>query len=535
MPERIQEILNRVIAWWKKFNTKQKTLMISITAAVIMALVILVYVMSQPTMVTVSTCEDATQAAKVKDLLDGDGVYLEQSNNGMVFSVKQEDEARARILLGSNDIPTQGYSIDDVTSGGFSVTEADKDKRYQVYLEDKMTRMLEGLDPVETATVKLYIPADEGTMVSRQEDTYAWVTLFLKSEMDEDWAAGVALAIANSVGNKTADSITIINGEGYTLYSGGDSSSMTGTANSQLSYQTKAENKMKSSIKDVLLGTNVYNNVAVGLHLELDFSTVKETDRHVYTDEGRDQGLLSQESYFESDAQGGAAGTPGTDSNDDDVTYVLQDGTITSQNTVDYTKVYDPSVTITETEKAVGTMDRENSTIAVVANNYVYYNEDALRADGTLDEMTFEQFKAQNNERTRAEVDPDFLAIVSKATSVPEENIEITAYNIPFFEYSASNGRSVSDYLQIALAVLILGMLGYVVFRSTRKEESAELEPELSVEALLETTREAVQEDIDDIGFNEKSEVRVMIEKFVDDNPEAVAALLRNWLNEEWN
>ena len=29
MPERIQAILNKVVAWWKKFNTKQRTLMIS--------------------------------------------------------------------------------------------------------------------------------------------------------------------------------------------------------------------------------------------------------------------------------------------------------------------------------------------------------------------------------------------------------------------------------------------------------------------------------------------------------------------------
>ncbi len=39
---------------------------------------------------------------------------------------------------------------------------------------------------------------------------------------------------------------------------------------------------------------------------------------------------------------------------------------------------------------------------------------------------------------------------------------------------------------------------------------------------------------MEDIGFSEKSETRVMIEKFVDENPEAVASLLRNWLNEEW-
>ena len=58
-------------------------------------------------------------------------------------------------------------------------------------------------------------------------------------------------------------------------------------------------------------------------------------------------------------------------------------------------------------------------------------------------------------------------------------------------------------------------------------------EEELSVESLLESTKEA-QESLEDIGFNEKSETRILIEKFVQENPEAAASLLRNWLNEEW-
>ncbi len=39
---------------------------------------------------------------------------------------------------------------------------------------------------------------------------------------------------------------------------------------------------------------------------------------------------------------------------------------------------------------------------------------------------------------------------------------------------------------------------------------------------------------MEDIEFSDKSAARVQIEKFVDENPEAVAQLLRNWLNEDW-
>lgn len=111
----------------------------------------------------------------------------------------------------------------------------------------------------------------------------------------------------------------------------------------------------------------------------------------------------------------------------------------------------------------------------------------------------------------------------------------MVAYEVPMFRYASEEGMSFMDLFPIILAALIMLMLGFVVFRSTRKEPEPEMEPELSVEALLESTKEAQQGDeLEDIGFSEKSETRILIEKFVDENPEAAASLLRNWLNEEW-
>jgi flagellar M-ring protein FliF len=61
------------------------------------------------------------------------------------------------------------------------------------------------------------------------------------------------------------------------------------------------------------------------------------------------------------------------------------------------------------------------------------------------------------------------------------------------------------------------------------------MEPELSVETLLEATQVSPEDEaLDNIGYSEKSETRILIEKFVDENPEAAALLLRNWLNDEW-
>ena len=534
MPEKLKQILDKIVEWWKKFSTKQKTLIISIVAVIVVALVILAAVVSKPTMVTLITCESTTQASEVKELLDGEGVTYELSQDGLTFEVNEKDEANASILLGSNDIPTEGYSIDDAIDGSFSTTEADKTKKYQLYLESTFADKLETISNIESASVSLSIPEDDGTIISQGQDTYASVILKLDGEMTDEQAAGIAKYIATEVGNDDTDCILILDSDGNVLFSGGDSNSQTGNANSQLALTNKTENAVKSKVKDVVLGTDVYDNVEVGLNLVLDFDKTDITDHEYYVAEGQTQGYLDSESAYESESYGGAAATPGTDSNDD-TTYVIEDGSTTHSTVSDTTKDYLPNERITTTTGSVGKINYDDSTITVAATRFVVYNEDALRADGTLDDMTFDEFVAANSERVKTDVDEDFYAMVSKATGISEDGITFVAYDVPFFQYSDNNGRTLTDYLQIALAVLIFALLGYVVFRSTRKEETVEVEPELSVESLLETTKEAESEQLEDIGFNEKSETRLMIEKFVDENPEAVASLLRNWLNEEWD
>ena len=534
MPERLKQIIDKIGDWWKRFSTKQKTLIVSIAAVVVVALIILGMVVSRPTMVTLITCDSATQASQVKDLLDGESIPYELSQDGLTFTVNKKDEANASILLGSNSIPSEGYSIDDAIDGSFSTTEADKTKKYQLYLESAFADKLETISNIETATVTLSIPEDDGTIISQGQDTYASVILKLNGEMTDDQAAGIAQYIATEVGNDDTDSILILDSDGNVLFSGGDSNSQTGNANSQLALTSKTENAVKSKVKDVVLGTDVYDNAEVGLNLVLDFDKTDVTDHEYYVADGQTQGYLDSESSYESESDGGAAATPGTDSNDD-TTYVIQDNNTTHTTVSDYSKDYLPNERITTTTGSVGNIDYDQSSITVALTRYVVYNEDALKADGTLDGMTFDDYVAANSDRVKTDVDPDFYTMVSRATGISENNISIVAYDVPFFQYSENNGRTLTDYLQIALAVLILAMLGYVVFRSTRKEEAVEVEPELSVESLLETTKEAESEQLEDIGFNEKSETRLMIEKFVDENPEAVASLLRNWLNEEWN
>ena len=77
---------------------------------------------------------------------------------------------------------------------------------------------------------------------------------------------------------------------------------------------------MTSAVKSVILGTNVYDNVEVGMNLDMNFDQQKVEDYHYYVDDGQTQGYLDSRTESTSESTSGAGGTPGTDTNDDDTT-----------------------------------------------------------------------------------------------------------------------------------------------------------------------------------------------------------------------
>ena len=534
MPEQVQKILNRILEWWKKFNTKQKALLISSTAVVLVALVILGIAVSKPTYVPLVTCEDTSKASEVKSVLDGDGsIDYKVSDDGLTFQVNQKNESTAKILLGQNNIPSEGFSIDDAVNGSFSTTEADKQKRYKVYLEDKFAKHLESLGSVKSANVDLTLPDDDGTILSKDEQAKAAVTLELSGDLSEDQAYGIARFIATEIGNESTDGITILDQNANVLYSGADSDSAIGTASTQLSYKQKQENMVKNKIKDVLVETKIYSNVEVAPNLDINFDNT-ETATHEYSaPDGQTDGMVSSKDEYEQETTNSGGGTPGTDSNDAD-SYVTQDNDNSSSTTSETKTQYQNNEKTTKTTNAGGNINYDSSSVSIVCTRYVVYDEETMDKAGELKDTTFDEFVAQNSDPVQVDVDDSLKEMIANATGFSTDSITILCYQQPEFHYKDKSSRTLTDIFQIALAVLIFALLGYVVFRSTRKEPEPEMEPELSVESLLSSTAEAQQDELEDIGYNEKSETRLLIEKFVDENPNAAALLLRNWLNEDW-
>ena len=540
MPEQLQKIINRVVEWWKKFNTKQKALMISLTSIVIVALVILGVVMTRPTYTTLIDCENAKSANQVKEILDADGTIDYKVSNSTHFEVNVKDESAANMLLGSNDIATAGYDISkaDVSSvvdGSFSRTEADKQKLNKAYLEQKLQEDLAANDLINSAKVSLDLPTDDGTLISRMQEGSASVSLDLKSDMDEDQAYSIARFVATQIGNESTKNITILDQKtSMLLYSGADQDSASSVVSTNLSTKQKTQNMVKDEVKNVLVKSGIFSDVQVGINLDMNFDSVKKNSVVYSHNDGMDNGEITSRSEYQADATGGQAAVPGTDSNDDTPTYVTQDGEITESSVSDVDKKYSPNEEIIKTISNGGAINYDNSSIAVTATRWVVYDEDELKDSGQLKGTTFEKFKSAHSDPVQVDATQDEIDLIAKATGIQSSAIKLVCYERPQFVESQKKGFGLTDILQILLAVLIFALLGYVVFRSTRKQKVEEPEPELSVDALLAATSDNGDENLEDIGYSEKSETRKLIEKFVDENPDAAALLLRNWLNDDW-
>jgi flagellar M-ring protein FliF len=530
--EKLKELGNRILEWWNRFTAKQKTLIIAIVCVVVLALAGILTWLNQPQYVLLRECESTSEAAEVRDLLEDEGLTYKISDDGLTISILKGDQSDANLLLGANNIQAASYDIDNVTDGSFSTTESDKQKKYVVYLQKYLEHdVISKFTAVKSASVTLNIPDNDGTLLSTEEESYAWILLELKDEFTTDSAAYLARAVATAIGNETTNNIVIMDTEGNMLFTGDDNYTASGTANAQLTVKSEAEKLLIDEVRRVILGTNEFDNVEVASNLVLDFSTTDKTE-HTYTPaDGQTQGVLSHEDVYSSENESGVGGVPGTDSNDDDSTYVLEDDGTSSSTVSEESRDYLPNETITTTSTPAGLIDYSQSSLAASLIRYNVIREEDAETQGLLDGVTWDEYKLANSERTKLDVDEDFYTAVANATGISSESITLVAYSENVFFDKEGSSITATDVLQIILIIVILALLAFVVLRSMRGEKHEEEEEELSVESLLQSTPEV---QLEDISLENESEERRLVNKFVEENPEAAANLLRNWLNEDW-
>lgn len=540
MMDRLIAIKDKFLAFWDKYTTKQKTLIISVVLAIFFAIVLLGYFLTRPVYTELVKLSGDTASTFDSALSSGGIDYKKESDSkgNTVFSVEQSQYSDAVLLMGENKITDTEMSWDDAFNNDMTVSSAEKQTKATLALQSSIRKGLMNFDGVEDATVYVNRPTDDGTIFSEKKETSVSASLKLAkgSEITSETAQAIAYYLANAVGNSTTDNIILTDTTGNLLYGQKEDNTLGGSVSGSDDYKEKLRNTFCKNVSNMLMKAG-YDDVQIGsANIKFNMDKVTELVKTYTANEGQDQGLYSSSYNYKSTGNSGSGGVPGTDSNGDQTDTMIQNtGSSNSETTLDKYN-YLPNETVQNIEHEVGAVEPDQSSIGIVLTKYNVIKEETLESQGLLKDTTFEEYVNNNSAVTDQQVPQELITLVSAATGIATNNITIQIKQKSVYEAKESSSfmDNASNYLMVILTLLIAGLLVFVIIKGTSPVEVTELEPELSVEDLLATTQEDDKQDLDEIELSDKSETRQLIEKFVDENPEAVALLLRNWINEDW-
>lgn len=540
MMDRLIAIKDKFLAFWDKYTTKQKTFIISVVLAIFFAVVLLGYFLTRPVYTELVKLSGDTASTFDSALSSGGIDYKKESDSkgNTVFSVEQSQYSDAVLLMGENKITDTEMSWDDAFNNDMTVSSAEKQTKATLALQSSIRKGLMNFDGVEDATVYVNRPTDDGTIFSEKKETSVSASLKLAkgSEITSETAQAIAYYLANAVGNSTTDNIILTDTTGNLLYGQKEDNTLGGSVSGSDDYKEKLRNTFCKNVSNMLMKAG-YDDVQIGsANIKFNMDKVTELVKTYTANEGQDQGLYSSSYNYKSTGNSGSGGVPGTDSNGDQTDTMIQNtGSSNSETTLDKYN-YLPNETVQNIEHEVGAVEPDQSSIGIVLTKYNVIKEETLESQGLLKDTTFEEYVNNNSAVTDLQVPQELITLVSAATGIATNNITIQIKQKPVYEAKESSSfmDNASNYLMVILTLLIAGLLVFVIIKGTSPVEVTELEPELSVEDLLATTQEDDKQDLDEIELSDKSETRQLIEKFVDENPEAVALLLRNWINEDW-
>lgn len=531
--EWLKSLPKKFLDWWEHFTSRQKIAITALAVFVIAAFVILIVNVTKPQYVRIYRAENPSDAQTAIDLLNSaDGMDFKTSEDGLEIFINRNNYTEANLLLGSNNIYTSAFGIDNVSEGGFTSTEADRQRRYVVYLESMMEDTLKTYTFVKDAQVQLTVPQDDGTLISQQQETSAGVMLTLSGDCSRDVAAGMARFIATALGNDSTECIVITDNLGNLLFSGSSETSSYGVASSLMELQSKWTELTINRVRDVFLRSNSFSNVEVAANIVINTSN-KQVSQHLYSaPDGREEGMLANRDTYHEENTGSVSGTPGTDSQVE-TGYDYENGQYSSSVVDETSEDFLPNETTIFEDIPAGGIKADESSISAICINYNVIREEDVKAQGLLDGegVTWEQYKLNNGARVQVEVSEELYQFVANATGINKNNISLIVYEEPFFVDKEGIDVETADVLQIILILLILGLLAFVVLRSMRSVKGEVEEEEISIDDILKSTP---VDTLEEINVDDKSEARKIVEKFVEDNPEAAANLLRNWLSEDW-
>lgn len=507
MAESLKKMTDRINEFWAGLNKNQKIRIAVSFLIILIGIILLVYFISRPTYALLFSGLTPEDAGRVVETLDTQRVPYRLENGGTTIYVPKQSRDRLRIELASADILDDGFSIDDVFTGGMATTDMERQKRYNYFLQTEIENAIETLDGIKDATV-IITPYEETPMVLGTDDRPATAAVKVDvssgAQLSQEQVNGIIKFVSNSVPGLKPENVTVTNHRGEILSY--DNNTAAGNANTQMRLRREAEETFKRNLQSMLERIYGEGNVIVNVSAPMDFDYEKREETR-YDPNSNEMGdvinnksaIRSYQQLKQSSTGAQTGGAPGTDRNVPPI-YPTDDNNTSSSDSTNTTINYELNEIKEEYIKAQGQIDTDSITVSVVVNNTELNNTDIA----------------------------DIKDLVKNAvglTGNSEEQITVLAQQFapPMQDTSSETQSTAPPYLMIAvIAALAVG--GIILMRQMLMRRR-EVQPAASPVQQLPVEEIVVKED--------ENDPKRQIERLIKQKPDVVAQLIRTWLNEE--
>ncbi|WP_129596920.1 flagellar basal-body MS-ring/collar protein FliF [Anaerophilus nitritogenes] len=508
--EQIKEQLND---FYKQLSKAQKIKIGISGLLVIVSMALLFHLTLKPEYETLFNDITPKDRGEITQKLDEMSIPWKTNDTGSSILVKKEDKNKAQANLAVEGLPKEDFSYEQMLdNSSLTMTNEERGKRFLIAQKNELSNVIREIQGVKNAKVNLTVAEDTNfLMQDKKSKASVFVELEPKVQLSKDQVNGIIMIVSNAVKDLDSENVTVVDNRGQVLNK--DTEDEAFEASTQLNLQHQVQNKMQNSLTEFLATIYGPENVAVMVNVKLDFDS-EVTDVKEFAPPIKDEttGLVrSMNDLKEEVVNGMEGGVPGTDTNSEDIVQYEE----TENNHSKYKKSneiinYELNEMNKKLVKAKGQV--KDITVAVVLNKQTLPNQ----------ELTDEERKKVMN-------------IVSASTGIDTKVVEVMAKDfdntladeLANMQKEPKGLEAIPLWAMAILGALLIGALGYTVYRVRKRKEE--------MEEILETPIPTLEEEASEIEIevSEKSEYKKQIDKFIDKNPEATAQLLKNWINED--
>ncbi len=474
-------------------------------------------------------------------------VPYKHADGGAAILVPAAQVHDVRLKLASAGLPkgsVVGYELMD--GARFGQTQFQERLTFQRGLEGELTRSITSMSAVQNARVHLALPNQNGFFREQQKPTASvLLTMYPGRTLDRTQIAGIVHLVSSSVPEMNPKAVSVLDQTGA-LLTDSESAHGSGLDAQQLQYVNQIESGYTKRIFDLLEPIVGRDNLRASVTADVDFSQTEATSEEFKPNQGADASISvrSQQTTEQSGSTGAqASGIPGATSNQPPVAatapltgasqplITAQGGGAAAGNSRrDATTNYEVDKTVRVTRNATGSVKRLNA--AVVVNHRTSTDAKGKTTTVPLTSDEIEKITSLVRESIGFKQDRgDSVKVINAPFKVaPVDKTELPLWRQP----------ELIDLLRAGLVPGGLALVAVLVFfgmvrpaMRTALAPAPKPEPGRSLNAVVDDAQSLPGPDIPALAGPSNLELLNDARTLAKENPQAVAGIVRGWVNGE--